>query len=182
MISVAIYSVGSPPAFTRTTADANYWQERLAYERSRMLYDLNIAGFVVTQPEQDDFSAQQSAIDSYLNDEGGLVDWIAAAVETQEEGGTPVAPPALPSTIDLTGQLGLANLLAQLDFNVELSLFRFGGSTEGGAGNLDLQPLVDILTDGLLHNGNPILELLAAQPITVLLSSPYNISEVKVAP
>lgn len=190
MLEISIYSLGTLPTFDRTTSDSNYWQERYAYERSMMLYLMAAQGFVSQQVESDDIDDAWADFDTYVgNDSSGLTKWISDSITTRESGGTPTAPPALPKTLDLTGQLGLANILAQIKVHTDLSLFRFGGSTNGGAGgDTDVSDAIDAinttLEDGLLKTVGaetyPVIELLAAVPIRIFVNRDMDIQDVSI--
>jgi hypothetical protein len=135
----------------------------------------------ITQVEATDINDYYDDIDDYMDDPStGLVKWIEDAIATREAGGTPGAPPAMPRDLDLVGQLGLANMLAQLKVKAEFNMFRFGGSTNGGGANDEAvaQKLDDIFMDN--SGASPVsrLEYLFPPVIKVVLNGWKQIESV----
>lgn len=58
MKTINVASLGSLPTFTRTEATSDvYWTERLNYEVSGMINDMENSGFTISQPETTDVDA-----------------------------------------------------------------------------------------------------------------------------
>lgn len=115
MIQVLIPTLGAPPAFTKTTADSDYWQARFCYEESLLKYNANVAGYAITQIQQTDIESAEALMDSLS---GELQTWLTSSV-TAMEAGEPI--PALDESyipeliqfvvLAITGQWGLIFVL-----------------------------------------------------------------------
>lgn len=172
MKSSAVYSLGSPPAFTRTTADTNYWQERYAYEKSMNLYLLSQEDFEYQQVESTDLSTSETELDTWIS--SSFESWASDAIEKRKNNETVPAVPTLPTLSDNQGQLGLANFLAKLNLRIQLTLFRFGGSGELDSEDLvqEVTALKDLLETALLYeDGGSSYSILQKALLTTNASS-----------
>lgn len=166
-----IYSLGTLPAFGRTTDHEMYWTERVNYELSKMFSLLNTEGFTLIQPEQDDFDAVEEGYDTFATDVGA---WLDSAVTASEEG-DPI--PALPAIPDLTSLVSIFTgnpwllFLVKTGIQILLQYIRkkFDSDT-------DVDELAQILRKGLIMDlpggsEGAILEQLKRMPLHIVLST-----------
>jgi len=166
-----IYSLGTLPAFGRTTDHEMYWTERVNYELSKMFSLLNTEGFTLIQPEQDDFDAVEEGYDTFATDVGA---WLDSAVTASEEG-DPI--PALPAIPDLTSLVSIFTgnpwllFLVKTGIQILLQYIRkkFDSDT-------DVDELAQILRKGLIMDlpggsEGSILEQLKRMPLHIVLST-----------
>ena len=155
MKSINIYSLGIPPAFSRTPTDANYWQERYAYERSYNLYLMSEEDIEFQQVEVSDHTASETELTTWLS---SYNTWAENAIQQRKDDLPVPEAPAFPVLADNTGQLGLINLLAKLSLQMNLTLFRFGGSGELDSEDMKavLEDIKDILELALIYEEDSV--------------------------
>jgi hypothetical protein len=165
-----IYSLGTPPAFTRDTSHEMYWTERVNYELSKMFSLLNTEGFNLIQPEQDDFDAVEESYDTFAADVGT---WLDSLGEEPPEGGD---LPALPSIPDLTALVAIFTgnpwIIFLVKTGIQILLYYIRKQREGGT---DVSELTEILRQGLIMDlpggaEGAILEQLKRVPLHIVIS------------
>jgi hypothetical protein len=101
MITVTIPSIGNPGTFSPlSSGDPTYYTEAASFDSRKLFWDLNQAGYALTQPETTDVDAVvtwlasvHSAVSDFIDD---FLTWLA------EGGDYPTEPtlPTLPSNYD----------------------------------------------------------------------------------
>jgi len=94
---IPVFSLGEPVAFNRDPSDPLYWLERLAYEQSKNLYNLQQDGFEFEQGESTDFDSVEESLDTYAS---SIDSWFASAMQAASDG-LPI--PSAPSIPDIVG-------------------------------------------------------------------------------
>jgi hypothetical protein len=93
MKSVTIPSIGNPGTFVPlTSGDATYYTEAASFDMRKLFWDLNQAGYNITQIESSDVDSIVSWIQGIHSD---LNDFIEDFVDWLEEGGTYPSEPTL---------------------------------------------------------------------------------------
>ena len=73
MIEIPIYSLGSPPAFSVPTSQADYWLQRICHEASVDRYNANTAGITQKVATSSDISTLNTALSGDIQD---YLDWL----------------------------------------------------------------------------------------------------------
>jgi hypothetical protein len=101
MISVTIPSIGNPGTFSPlSSGDPTYYTEAASFDSRKLFWDLNQAGYALTQPETSDVDAVIAWIEDVHDEISVFIDdfltWLA------EGGDYPTEPtlPSLPSNYD----------------------------------------------------------------------------------
>lgn len=93
MKEVTIYSLGDPGTFVPlSTGDPTYYTERVAFEISKFLYQLNQEGISIAQPETDDLDSISTQFTSFST---LLETWLASATSEGTRGVPAVSRPSL---------------------------------------------------------------------------------------
>lgn len=94
MKDISVYSLGDPGVFDLSKGADMYWTERLSYEFTKMLYDMNTEGFEIRQEEPVDFTDITTDFNDYADD---LETWFTTAVAASNAGDVIPAPPSIPA-------------------------------------------------------------------------------------
>lgn len=180
---------GAPPsapgAFTVSTSAQNYWTELAGYCYAVTAWNKSQAGMQIVQPETDDYSAIDTATDTFLSD---VQTWLADLPTAPPEGGNRGLPAVtVPSfgdivssivSLSVAGAGGVPAILLRVAFQVGVNVFAswlqgrvFSGSTP------DYGELYDILSEissrlVALDAGDNELNL--AEWVKVGLAESYN--------
>lgn len=91
MKTITVYSLGDPGTYAYDSDNPTKWTERLSFEVSKMLYDMNQESMSISQPEYSDVSGVESAIDTWLSD---FTTWFEGATSEGERGVPAENPPS----------------------------------------------------------------------------------------
>lgn len=94
MKTISVYSLGNPGTFDLIPGDDMYWTERLSYEFSKMLYDMQTQGFDVRQEEATDYDTLESDLDTFSD---SFATWAESAFEASTDGLPIPSPPSVPA-------------------------------------------------------------------------------------
>lgn len=93
MKEVPVFSLGPPGTFQPLVpGDPTYYTERLSYEVSKFLYDLNQAGVKITQAEPTDLDPLQTEVTTFATE---LETWLSAATSEGTRGVPAVNRPSM---------------------------------------------------------------------------------------
>lgn len=94
MLEYTVYSLGDPGTFDLTVGDPMYWTERLSFETTKMLYDMNALGFKLRQPVDSDYVDIEGTLTTYITT---FYNWADSAVDASNAGLPIPTSPALPT-------------------------------------------------------------------------------------
>lgn len=169
MLEASVQSLGSPGSFDITDKDDPlYYIARASHEESLQYYAMQQQGFKYRQEETSDITTIQSSLEGYLT---SFASWLDGAVASQEAGTEIAALPAIPS---LPG-LPMLNLILPILIRVGIRILEIYLRKRLDP-DTDTQELVTVLRKALMHNPGesnefPILDLLANQPIELMVNT-----------
>lgn len=94
MLDIDVHSVGDPGSFDLSKGDPMYWTERVSFEITKMLYDMNTDGFEIRQLVASDYTDIEGTLTTYITT---FATWADAAVDASNAGTAIPASPALPT-------------------------------------------------------------------------------------
>lgn len=143
MKEVTVYSLGEPPAFTKTTTDDMYWTERANYEYSMQRYLMNQQSMKLRDDEASDFNAMEESFDTWIISFKAWLD----AVGKGEKSNLPALPDITDVVAWISGQ-GWIVFAIKLAINIGLHwLERYLDSDDVDETAVNLQELIDMLRD-----------------------------------
>ena len=94
MLEYTVHSIGDPGSFDLSKGDPMYWTERLSFETTKMLYDMNALGFKLRQAEDSDYVSIEGTLTTYITT---FYNWADSAVDASSAGDPIPTSPALPT-------------------------------------------------------------------------------------
>jgi hypothetical protein len=175
MKSINIFSLGNPGSYDPETDYVN----RLHYEMSYNLYLMSEQAMTISQPEASDVASNEADITAFLVSFESWLEAAFAAYQAEEE--IPDMPefPSL-STWSFKGWMPIL-LRAAIQLLILYLEKRFGGILPPGTGLGEILEKIlcrSWLTSDDLETAEPLIGLLAGQPINIRLSYGNRIEEV----
>jgi hypothetical protein len=175
MKSINIFSLGNPGSYDPEVDYVN----RLHYEMSYNLYLMSAEGMTVSQPEAADVASNEADITAFLASFESWLEAAFAAYQAEEEIPDMPAFPSL-STWSFKGWMPIL-LRAAIQLLILYLEKRFGGILPPGTGLGEIIEKIlcrSWLTSDDLETAEPLIGLLAGQPINIRLSYGNRIEEV----
>ena len=94
MLEYIVYSLDDPGTFDLTKGDPMYWTERLSFEFTTMLYNMETLGFKLRQAEDSDYVSIEGTLTTYITT---FYNWADAAIDASNSGDPIPVSPALPT-------------------------------------------------------------------------------------
>lgn len=90
MKSINVYSLGDPGTYSYDVNNPTKYTERVSFEISKMLYDMNQEGIQITQPEYSDVEGLETEVETWVT---SFTTWLGNATSEGERGIPAESPP-----------------------------------------------------------------------------------------